>query len=68
MSKFTITLTDESKRSMLKTLFETLDFIQYEEENGENNDYTAFEQSFGMWRGSDIDGESIRSQAWKRPA
>lgn len=65
MKKITITLTDESKRPLLEALFDSLDFISYEEEL-EFDDFSAFEESFGLWKNTEIDLEIIRSRAWRQ--
>jgi len=65
MRKITITLTDESKRPLLEALFDSLDFIEFEEEH-EVGDFSAFEASFGLWRDSNMNAEMLRLRAWKR--
>ncbi|HDL65087.1 MAG TPA: hypothetical protein ENH12_06850 [Proteobacteria bacterium] len=68
MKQIVLNIKDDSKISVVRNFFKTINFIEVipeteeAEEKGEGN----FEDLFGLWKDRDISIDDIRAKAWAR--
>jgi hypothetical protein len=67
MEKMILNIKDSSKVAFITELINQFDFVEIENLSKKQlKSKGSFFNSAGMWEGRDIDGDSLRKQAWQR--
>ncbi|MFH1051482.1 MAG: hypothetical protein V1779_11205 [bacterium] len=65
MEQISLSIKDDSKTKFLIDLLKQLDFVEFTIEKKDVKKKYNFFKSAGLWKNRNIDGETLRKQAWK---
>ncbi len=65
MEKITLTIKDTKKKNFLLELLKQLDFVEVQKPAVRKPVKHDFFDSEGLWKGRDVNAETLRKKAWK---